>query len=418
MSDTLLERQSWCHRKVESLVLLEGAHGRRRISLDCTPPPEPGLAYEPDERGCATIDDVGGLVMVPLALIKKGPMRALDVLDGAGRSIPVLGRLQDGEVAVAVLRHLLSRNADLSDEAIAGLTEVVLSPAPEAMAAVDRLLSTGTNASGGTLDPAAVDSVTTGFLSDLANNFLLVCLLPAEVVGLRQVLKFSFHWRAEAVGTPQRAGIWSRTLTAFGYAPVALQVPVPGAVDAASYHLEVHAPEGLVCTKVDLPAGGSFAQSLPVDEPDSVGHAHDSYPEDEPPEDPAYCWLAVPRSGLRFTSLLMTSFTALVFLLAQLLPGGRDALADAPDGATAVLLALPAVALALLARPSENELASYLLLPVRLAVITCSALLVAGAASLVGELHAPYVVILWWVSAAVATLLAVMLGVAFALRRP
>jgi len=34
----ILQWQSWIHRKVESVELLPGSRGRRRISIDCTPP--------------------------------------------------------------------------------------------------------------------------------------------------------------------------------------------------------------------------------------------------------------------------------------------------------------------------------------------------------------------------------------------
>jgi hypothetical protein len=106
--------------------------------------------------------------------------------------------------------------------------------------------------------------------------------------------------------------------------------------------------------------------------------------------------LLVPRGGLRSVALLTGLFTAATFTLERLLPGAHQALLRAPDGAVAILLALPAVALALLARPGENTIAAHILLPLRWAVLACAGLLGVAAASLVGVLHEPYVSLLWW----------------------
>jgi hypothetical protein len=95
-------------------------------------------------------------------------------------------------------------------------------------------------------------------------------------------------------------------------------------------------------------------------------------------------------------AILVCLFTCVVFALERLLPFAHEVLTGASDGGAALLLAVPAVALALLARPGENQVAATLLAPLRAIILICSMFLMAGAASLVGELWHPYVDALWW----------------------
>ena len=128
-----------------------------------------------------------------------------------------------------------------------------------------------------------------------------------------------------------------------------------------------------------------------------IAHAVASF--SEPPAEPAQVEFFVTNGGLRAVAAVVAIVSAVVFWLERTLPGGHEALLDAPEGAVALLLAVPAVATALLARPNENDLTARLLIPLRALVLTCSAFLAAGAASLVGYLHEPYMSALWWLGA-------------------
>lgn len=409
IADALYLGSTWRHRKVESLRLMEGERGRRRVSLDCTPPPEPALAYDAAERAVPTIDDVDGPVMVPLAMISKGALRHFDVTDSAGAPLPILSRSENAWVALSVLLNELNPPAEVEMPKLhEALWTVVQGPPEAASRMVERLLANGVVDGSRVLDLNTVSTFAEGLLYDLAENFLLIALVPSDKAGQRLLLKYSSHWRTILGGG--RVGLRNRLLAAagFGAAPVDLQVE--GAADAASYHLEVHAPPGLQCSGLSLPAdGGGLGAEQPDTTTDVVAHAVGSYTA--VPADPARLKLAVPTSGLRSVAVLTGLFTAATFVLEETLPGARPALLDAGDGAVAVLLAAPAVALALLARPGENALASHLLAPLRWLVLAYAALLIGGAASLVGRLHEPYISVLWRGGAILTTVLTLCLMV-------
>lgn len=120
LADALLQWSGWVLRRVESVHLLHGERGRRRNSIDCIPPPDPRLAYTPEERTKASIDDVQGLVMVPLAMVTKAPMRNLDVIGAEGRTMPVLGRSEDAQASLAALVHLWRKAVGEPGDAVIG----------------------------------------------------------------------------------------------------------------------------------------------------------------------------------------------------------------------------------------------------------------------------------------------------------
>ena len=124
---------SWKHRKVESLRLLEGELGRRRVSLDFTPYGDAtvgGDAEQPTWR------------IVPLTMLEKRPLRDFDLQDQDGRPLTVLGRTDDGFVAWSVLaeRFRVDLGHDLGPDILQALYDVVHSPAAEAAKIADDLV--------------------------------------------------------------------------------------------------------------------------------------------------------------------------------------------------------------------------------------------------------------------------------------
>lgn len=428
--------QIWCHRKVDSLRLLEGDRGRRRVSLDCTPPPEPGLTYGVPSRRRFRRHEPGP-IRLPVAMISKGAMRDLDATLGDGTPVPVLGRQENGELAYLALAYALQRVlGDLPRPLARVLERIVREDSRSARRLANALVREGSVGGQQILDPSVVPEGVKDLILDLASNFLLVLVLPAECVGTRTVVKYSFHWRSipptrtrsrrvdstAATLEPADSGAVSyvrgrtrrgwrtfrrrirdvreRWATGLGYGTALFELEAGDPSWASSYHLEVHAPVSLACERLALPAPYQGAAAAGVDNQiGTVAHAYAAYPESPPPRPTAKLSLGVPLQGLRQITLLVTAFTALVFQLEEHLPGARQALLAAPDGAVAILLAVPAVVIALMVRFDENRLATVLLRPLRVVVLGCAALLVSAAASLVGWLHEPYIAWLWAVGA-------------------
>jgi len=85
LGDAIVGFQLWIHRRVESVHFHSGERGTRRVSLDCTPPPDPRLAEnedederlaeneDEDERQFYSVEDVRGSMILPIALMSKAP---------------------------------------------------------------------------------------------------------------------------------------------------------------------------------------------------------------------------------------------------------------------------------------------------------------------------------------------------------
>lgn len=186
---------------------------------------------------------------------------------------------------------------------------------------------------------------------------------------------------------------------AFGLDVAELALPVSGAASAGSFHLEVHLPPELASARLELPPLlGTSEPACTDDSGNPVAHVYARYGE-VPEEQDAVVHIAVPWAGLRMATCLVTTFTALVFLLERLLPGASDALRTSSEGAAALLLVAPALLIAFGTRSRESATVSHLLAPLRGVTVCCALLLVAAAASIVGGLKQPWYDILWWAGA-------------------
>lgn len=390
---------SWRHRKVESLRLLDGDSGRRKVSVDCSP--DSSLA-----------SPIGDRIMVPLALISKKPMKDFDIVDGNGSSLPTLGRADDGYLAWSAMCFQFERDlgAPIGNDLLRALHDVVHETPDEAIRTATDILLKGDELFG--IDPSRILDQTGYLLLDLALKFVLIGLLPSDGKPERQIIKYSYHWRIRA---DDPVTIGSRIKVALGIDDANYYLAVGGASDAASYHLEVHAPPGLTATRLELPTGSSFDSSRIDSDGGSVVHAAGVYPEGPDFED-AELRLAIPLRGIRTATLIVSLFTATVFLLEHLLPGAEDALLEAADGAVALLLVVPAAYSAFLARANENALVSQIFLPLRTTMFLCSVLLLAGAGSLVGRLHEPWLTALWVAGAAITAPVAAIQVVAYVMQ--
>jgi len=451
IADSIWGSQLWCHRKVDSLRLLEGDRGRRRVSLDCTPPPERALAEGPIRR--RGIRREPHHFVLPIAMIAKGAMRDFDASLADGTTVPVLGRDRNGQLAYLALAYALEQHiGHLTPSVTKALRAIVFSDAPKARRVARELVTNGSVAGRQAFDPHRLPAGVANLALDLASNFLMVLVLPWEFAGKRTVIKYSFHWRSVpsnarprprrrrrprpvADGSPRpqsshdskpdrrrvgrrllrRLGPFrERWLTGMGYGTAKFELATSDPMWASSYHLEVHTPPGLVSRRLALPSRYIGSGPAAIDrEIGTVAHAYASYPETPPPNAAATLFLGVPIKGVRLLTLLVLFFSTVVFQLEEHLPGARAALLDAPDGAVAFLLAVPAVVVALMIRSDENYLATLLLRPLRIAVLACAAFLVAGAASLVGRLHEPYLSWLWacaaWTTAAMTVVMLIPL---------
>jgi len=313
-------------------------------------------------------------LLVPLAFMAKQSVRDLDVRDRDGRPLPVLGTEANGLVAAAtigVLVEALGKKKTGVDDA--ALWELTVSIAMSTSAAAAKELAR-------LFDRVELDEVAKGIIADFAHNFLLIAVLPLDSVGLRQVVKYSYHW--EKGVSPHRDTLGNairdvaQSISAgFGLSSYTLGVDVNGLENSRSFHFECPAPHGLTVHSVRLPTDDSFSEPTDLTAT-GVGHAHGHYSRSSAGLGKLiYVDLRLDPAGL--LPRVMAGAIGVFILLASLVafPSLYVALMEAAEGATAVLLSIPALLLGLNARGTENKLVSRMLIPLRLAAVVLALLL-------------------------------------------
>jgi hypothetical protein len=356
----ILEPASWVTRRVETLRHLDSGETRRAISLDVTLPAE--LAVQEHE----------GTVLVPLAMLAKRPLTALDVRDQAGSAVSVLDRMANARWSTLAVRSILTGQFPQA-AALDQLVSLAVHSPPEAAQAAVRRLHEQLRVAEQRLSLG--QEVALELLDDLATQFVLIAEMPQDVLGRRRVVKFAYD---EPVGRSTER--WWANMQAATRAVV--ESPAVG--DAASYHLELVPPTGVSAGRLAVTRVGPVPQTWEVT---SVGprvhlNVRDSVPG---ARYRAFAELRPRRSGT-VNYAANAGWMAAAVLLGGALAGDalRQAAADqSAAAAAAAVLVVPAFLLALLLRPSEHPLASRVYFPARLAIALTASILVAGSAVLV-----------------------------------
>jgi hypothetical protein len=285
---TLLKDWSgWVHRRAEAIALEDKVSEKRRVSVDFTLPAATSAATKTGEGK--------DLYFVPLTMLQKQPLTDFDLRDEVDATLPLLTRRRNGRLATAVLvvyaeervRALGHRRRGLLPASVGDTLErVACAPAHEA---TEAWASMETSPPGET-DRArqwraalAADGAFMALALDLARNFLVVVPLVGGP-GVRRILKFSYlqtgkeplvqrpafvNWCLDRIRRVRRGpkseddslnsaddvegislGDWVSRFLALS--PKEVRIDTESVGWAASYHLEVQAPEGLQITDADL----------------------------------------------------------------------------------------------------------------------------------------------------------------------
>ena len=229
--ELLTDEARWIHRRVETIDLLAQELVRRQVSVDFTLPQR-------------LLDDLriaaGGPWCVPLAILEKRPLRNFDLReDDEWRSI--LGASSGGPIATGVVTaaaRLASLPGELEAE-VAGLLELIARSDLEPARAALRELR-GRAAHSPQIATILADDTSGYFLATFAESYMLIGLLDKP--GGRHILKYAYddHLRLDRRASPPR-----RLARRLGWSPFVVDVSVPTAAHAASYHAEVVIPEEL-----------------------------------------------------------------------------------------------------------------------------------------------------------------------------
>lgn len=405
LADALIGFDGWVHRRVESIHLHPGERATCRVSLDCTPPPDPALAQEFSERSEELISAVQGSILLPIALLKKAPLRDFDLSDGSGTPLPALLREESSPLVVRATLVLLQRSKIAPNSGLTRAVEEIINGDSDAASSIaTSIIESGSYDQNIVLDPTVLEDPVAKMLQTLARNFVLLTLIPSKLAGRRVLIKWSSDMDMEhlnpASQTPWKVALRGR--------PTEIEWPIFGASDARSFHLEIVVPDDVKCRALVLPAPYTLSDVVVSDHSGrAVAHAHASYALVS--DDYAVLRLALPRWGKRLYAALATSFTALATWLAIALPGAQNALLSNRDSAATLLLIAPVLLMTLAATQGDNSWIAALNRPLNIVLGGSALALVTLAATIIGGLTAPFINIVWWAIAISASSFAIAL---------
>lgn len=366
----LSDSEAWHHRKIESYRLLDGPRSRRQVSIDLTVPNDERLLIRSD------FADETNQILVPLALVKKATLQDFDATAGTSPML-IADTALNGAASLELLRTSWSFDLgrSLTERENTFLDSVVFSSGDAERSMVDIFLDEWMHR-----DPegaAALSDETRALMGSLERCFLLIGLLPADHAGTHVLVKYSEHWELVAAERTSGFTVWRWLLASTGWASVALEIDLNDAgLRPNSYHVEVHAPTGLLnegLTVERLIEETDSSEGPLAEDSRHTSISHVAVRGIEVPQH-AYVDLGVATHGLLARAAIAYGASAGLFV-ASCFPAVAGAIFD-PDAraATSLFLAVIAVLLGSLTREAENPISSRFLLPLRIALIVLAAL--------------------------------------------
>lgn len=382
---------------------------------------------------------------VPLSLVKKEVLRALDVRNQNGDAVPVMTQSENAGIASRILAIQAAQVLDDGEALHPEITKqfddiagVPQEPDPAALALADPP-NDKTAHERPSLEQRATDAlyvfqaashlkdddiptdqrrrlwrdgVMNGLLRELKDEFILLAGIAVEP-GRRHIIKFSYEEELTKSGggdALERAG------QALGLRDYSIELHCPGLFDAASYHIEVEAPEELVIAKANLvlrtkrieppfasPTEKILSSSYATDRAHLFGHGPLKQATHELSEKGLYQEAMVEvdfalRPSLLWPALLISYVTTGMFvcgLLARVIENWHAR----PDAA-ALVVAIPAFFAAYLV-PGEHRLVRQMFFLVRSLVFASGLLSFAAAAALAIDIGGGRTN--WWIGLAIGS---------------
>jgi hypothetical protein len=380
MIDLLAHPQRWVRRRVEQIELLDEQVTKRSVSVDFKLPR--WYAESPEVKKV-------GQWMVPLGLLAKQPLSNFDLRDEEGSCLSLVSSEESGLIAAATLIFaagaVLRRfGRERDEEAIAEDLELVATcKRGEAKAAVSRALESGGLARESRLLLAG-ETRARRLIEDFAESFPV--LTPISSPSQARVLKLSYE---EGIKWP--SGPFDRIGPALAWRPAPFSWVAGGVGMGQSFHCEVGVPEDLEITSSLLTA------EWPNGTQDDSGKAKSQrvhlYLSGVPSDANGVLEVAfrVDRRGLIFSSAALGLVTSLLLTLGAIFPGNLSG-----DATETLLITVPALLAAYIAKPGEHPLTGKLLLGVRVLVGTIGVLSFLAAATLAMGLGSGLAMILVW----------------------
>lgn len=388
----------WVHRRVERLHFCDEDAIHHDVSVDFTLPhwfhrlrkTKPGEARRH---------------LVPLGFLSKGALVNFSLRDEADASLPLLTTPQNAQVAEALLLMLAKRALGQApqDPIACDIRSLVKEPPLQARETFARLLEEPDKASAErsklSNDPTFHETA-----SLFVDEFLALSMIEIKTQQ-RRIIHLSYDtsfWQ-------NKTSFWSNPLASIrGHLSMAAGRPrttliaVPSVSEAASYHLEVEAPDGHTISghQSFRWIGGALSTHRV---PGGYRRAHFHFTHAPSRRNAGMILRLLPRQSTIMRPALLMSLVALVATVAIALRFREIRVFGGDETATALLLVATGVVGLVVARSGESEMATALLFPLRvLAVIPA---LLAFAAAVVVVVHPEICngqIALWIASAGIA----------------
>lgn len=393
--ELLSDERRWIHRRVETIELLAQELVRRQVTVEFTLP----RSLHDDLRVGAD-----GPWCVPIALLAKRPLRNFDLREN-DEWRAILGREHNAPIAASLVTaaaRLAVAPAEVDPAAAALLESIALGDLAVAREALARLRAHG--AASPQAAAILADDTAAYFVATFAESYMLLALLQ-QPHG-RHILKYSYDEHLYYVrGRPRRHRLAQR----LGWSPLVIEVAVPSAAHAASYHAEVVVPAELRLDAFVLDARSGELLSTDVER--SVDRASLHAPDVGAQADPLLiCAITAERAGVPTLALVISVVTAALLLVGATAGELRS---PAAGSSVAVLLAGSVLFAAAVARGGEHQLARGVFAGPRwlLTVVAASAL--AAAAAVAFGAQALLRDVIWYAGGTASALACLSLAVAY-----
>jgi hypothetical protein len=311
-------------------------------------------------------------------------LREFSIVDDSGRALHLPNRQLSNDLATeALLRIACTKNREYAPEVEGTIRDIVHLSPRESLAILEGWVSDESNASMADYKRDLLNDFAFNTLAaEFARQFLMLVPVDPDRVEQRQVLKYGF-----VTGLDWGSGLRLRPLQRLGLRATGQELLLGNAGLAASYHVEVSAPEAVDIAGASLvrQGGGREGDSVLCESRDRNGAVHFATHSARPFVNQfLFLFLHAQRRGMVRTAWLASIFTtAMLFVLLFLHnrigvdKGGLD-----PQAAGSLLIAVPAIVAAFILRPSEHTMASRLLSGMR-ALVALSGLLALVAAGII-----------------------------------
>lgn len=399
-ADLIAYPDRWINRRVETVELLTYEETRRRVSVDFT--------LDAETQQALVLTDG---VVVPITVLTKRARRNFDLRDEGGRSVPVLGKNQNGHLAHIALASAALRalpqppSLDAFEMLSADLRRVVFDARGDAADALAYFI--GSAEAGDPIRQAVwEDETCRRLLTVLQENYVLFAVLPPQGAA-RRVLKYGYGDDLDREGTGVREKLNPLQMLVRFIWPDRQRfvIRTPGASRGISFHVEVAIPPELRITEAFL---YDLTTQEPVSDVDSKVNRASLYAPEAVDEDAAvdaYVEVAPERAG-RTIQAAVTAL-AVVALLWLGVTSGLDA--QNPGAAVSLLLAGAAIFSGVTAAQGAHWIVRDVFWPSRvwLGIVSLSAL--TASATLAMEYPCQHPVPVWRVAAIVASVAAARL---------